>query len=90
MNEIQIMLAVANDPRVRAYREAVQVLHRRMTSTYGKDYAQAAEAPVEGKRYESPFGVTRMTPLDADRFASLMRGAAKVRADVRAEILASR
>jgi hypothetical protein len=86
MTELQIRIAIANHPKVQAYRKAVQIMHNRMVSTYGEDYAQEY---VPNDVRDIREGVTRMTPLDLERFESLMRGAAIVRKDVRASILAT-
>lgn len=87
MTELQIMLAVANDQRVRRYRRAVQIMHNRMVGLYGENYAD--DYDTNARPDVSPVGVTRMTPQHAELFASLMRGAAIIRKAVRAEILAS-
>lgn len=86
MTELQIRIAVANHPKVQAYRKAVQIMHNRMVTMYGEDYAQEY---VPNDVRDIREGVTRMTALDLQRFESLMRGAASVRKDVRASILAS-
>ena len=86
MTELEIMSAVANHPRVQAYRKAVQIMHTRMVAAYGVDYAQEY-IPTDNLDFAE--GIKRMTPLDADRFDSLMRGAAATRRDVRASILAT-
>lgn len=87
MTELQIRIAIANHPKVQAYRKAVQIMHARMVATYGEDYAQDYDA--NARPDVNPVGISRMTPLDLQRFESLMRGAAIVRKDVRASILAA-
>jgi hypothetical protein len=90
MTEIQIMLAVANNPRVVQYRKAIQIMHRKMTSVYGADYACAPileSTSKDSRRRESPIGHTRMTDADWQRFESLLRGAALVRQSVRESLL---
>ena len=87
MTELEIMNAVANNQRVRMYREAVQVMHSRMVATYGENYAD--DYDTNARPDVSPVGVTRMTAGHAEQFESLMRDAARVRRDVRAALLAT-
>lgn len=79
MTELEIAAKVATHPLVIQYRKAVQLMHRRMTAIYGPDYA----CPEVGREAETHKGITRMSELDANRFASLLRGAAIIRRDVR-------
>lgn len=90
MTELELMVAVANDPRVIQYRKATQILHRKMVSMYGDDYACAPileKTTKDSRRRESPVGHTRMTEADWERFESLLRGAALVRQSVRESLL---
>jgi hypothetical protein len=82
--ELEIMIAVANHPKVQAYRKAVQIMHSRMTALYGPDYA-IVQDPKDNYDYVEGL---YMTPQHQNLFASLMRGAAKVRRDVRNSLLA--
>lgn len=87
MTELQIRLAIANDRRVQQYRKAVQLMHARMTAIYGENYAD--DYDTNARPDVSLVGVTRMTAAHAELFESLMRGAARVRRDVRASLLAN-
>jgi len=89
MTELELMVAIANDPRVVQYRKAVQIMDRKMVSVYGPDYACAPlkESSKDSRRRESPVGHTLMTDADWARFESLLRGAALIRQSVRESLM---
>lgn len=64
--------AIANDPRVRQFRKAVQIMNSSLVSKYGRDFAEPTVLDSFG--ISTDIGKSRWTPRDEELYNSLMRG----------------